>query len=927
MNNPLINKFESLERKLFDMPRWLFWSLLFSLTWFYLIRRVISWDLWWHMAAGRFIVENGYYPPLDTFTYTPTSGTKALSHVWLGDVIFYEVYNWFGFLGLQGLRCLMVLSAVWVILQVSKYRYNVWTLLASAFLIIGTMQKHLIKNAIFSMFFVSMFAWAWIQIKYYNKRYLVWVYAIAILFWNHMHGSAKIGVGFLGLILLGECIDQLISFLRKKKTDLLLLGSLSIVVLSSFLYTDARWGMGLNGMFNHIMKSIAGSSESKANSVSEKSQKDKSTKKEIKNKVVNEQSVRESLKKVFRVIFKGTDAEMVAEYQYPFDITYVLSIKFLFFLVIFYTSYLILKLFFDIESFRFSMELPCLAFLYVSMGYLRTVSFSFLTIIPFMVFGATHTFHYLSKEKRMKAFYGLGGIVLLSSLVYIGSDFIQIVLKLFHDGMKNKETLGDISYLVSPFYFAIPAIAMTFLIKNDELYKLTNKVLRFGLSIWIIICLCCYAVFENKKYVGDSFHEVTGFLDTEQGFGKSNKFFYGMADYVVEKYPNEHIYNTYNMGGFLLWRWYGKRKVFIDGRSAVYDAEFYKDYTRNNAVNYINKYKLKVAIMNLLVDRDRVMFFLKSGWYPVAFDACMVVMHRPQNIQSSYNVIPKFFEGDRPIYGFEKNFEINLKADPKPDGFYPKLISSTVNRIFGNSLELLDRKAVGIFLNQATYHMLLAGRIKDTEAFMNQAEIKRLMNQMPHEIYKALEERNRFTQQLKQHFGAVNHPQIGHLCKQIFNKIQGHPYHIAMGDTYYALKNLPKAEAEFLQAYRIKKDDLATLNKLGDIFYRQNKHQQSIASYNEAIKLKPNDASYYNNISLPMLRMGAKEDALKFSNKSIQLNPKYFQAYYNRGMILLAMNKLKEAHDSFAHALKINPKFTAAKSKLDEVKKMLEKSS
>jgi len=740
--------FEFVDKKLLNLPRWLFWFLLFSVTWFYLVRRVISWDLWWHMAAGRYLCENNLqYPPLDTFTYSPTSGTKALSHVWLGDIVLYQVYNIGGFLGLQLLRCTMVLSAVWAVIKVSKYKYNVWTLLGSILLIVGTMQKHLIKNAIFAMFFLSIITWGWVQIKHYNRRYFIWIFGLVLMVWNHMHGTAKIGIAFLGLIFIGECIDQLIRFIRNKKTDLPLLGCFLLVLVSTYPSIDARWSVDIPHLVKSSLTHILGSdTSSSSSSSSQSSVKQKTSEK----KALTEADVKAKLKKILRFLFTGHDAKMVAEYQWPFEITYVLSIKFLFFLVVFYTSYLILKLTMNASEFKFSMELPCVLMLVVSLGYLRTVSYSFLAIIPFVAYGMSHGLTFINREKRIKAFCWLGGTVVLFCLCWLGSDALQFFIKMLDKGMINTAgiavggdssitaaeksfllKMGNVRALAIPFYFVLPVMTILFLISNDRIYRSAIKVLRTTLGVWVLICVCSYMYYENKLYKEDQFHVVTGFLDTEQGFGKSNKFFNGMADYVIDNYAGEEVYNTYNMGGFLLWRWYGKRRVFIDGRSAVYDNKFYTDYIQNNAATYINKIPLTKGIMNLLVDRDRVLFFLKNGWYPVAFDACMVVLHRPTKLDSSFGVIPKFFEGERPIYGD--------------------------SRILGNSLEHLDRKALGVFLNQATYHMLLSGRVKDTRIFLD--NIQKINNQMPLAVQNVLNERKRFVGQLISHFGEKNHLQ------------------------------------------------------------------------------------------------------------------------------------------------------------------------
>ena len=998
--NPFEKVLNFIDSKLLNLPKWLFWFLLIGITWFYLLRRVISWDLWWHMAAGRFLCENGLsYPSNDTFTYSPVSATEKLAYVWIGDIILYQVYNWFGFIGLQILRVAMVLSAVWAVLKVSKYRYNVWTLLGSIFLIIGTMQKHLIKNAIFAMFFFGLITWGWVQVKHNNKRYFIWLFGLMLILWNNMHGTASLGWAFLLLIFAGECVDQLISFLRHKKVDWALVGAFFLVLAISYPYINGRWHMNLFKTIESVVsnlheeKTAVSSTDTTLSQNQKKESLSLNTKIDLLNdkiKVLNREKrslwndfyhlksqikgtsltpqqegqlkalqsqisaviskinnlknnqqglVKAELKPMLRFLFKGHDAQIVAEYQWPFEISYVLSIKLLFFLVLIYSIYFILKLAFDVKNFKFSMEVPCILMIVISLGYLRTVSYSFLAIIPFLAYGMSHGFTYLDQKRRRNASFILCGIVVFIFLVWFLVPSVDVFFQIWHKVMENTAgitmgpespfmdnistawgneglkiflnpvelinqksvmlVLGSIQYLAWPFYFVLPIIAIIFLIKIDFYFKLFLKILRTILGIWILVCLFSYFIYENKLYRADQFHVVTGFLDTEQGFGKSNKFFKGMADYVIDNYPGEKIYNTYNMGGYLQWEWYGKKQVFIDGRSAVYDGAFYQDYIKNNAASYINKYPLKTAILNFLVDRDRVTYFLKSGWYPVAFDACMVVMERPTRHGSSFGVVPKFFKGERPIQGGV--------------------------RLQGKSLEYLDRKAFGIFLSQATHHMLIEGRVKDLKDLLDYLDDpeRNVIAQLPLAFKTLFSERKKFVGEIVKRFGPTNHPVLGALNKKIFDKVKGVEYHKAMAEAFHVLNKLPEAEMEYMTAYKMKKGDLQILTKLGDVSFKLKKYKNSVHLYHEAIKLNPQEPSYYNNISLPLLKLGKVQDALAMCNQSIALNPKYFHGYYNKGMIFIESRNLPEAKKQFTQLLKINPNFQPAKDRLKEIEAII----
>jgi tetratricopeptide (TPR) repeat protein len=915
------------------MPWWLFWAILFANTWFYLIRRVISWDLWWHMAAGRYLVENFAYPPMDYFTFSPLSGSAFTSKTWFGDIIFYGIYEWFGgFYGLQIFRAACILAPVLFMLKLSKWRYNIWTLLAATMMIIGTMQKHLIKNAIIILPAMGFISWTWIQIKFHKKYYWIYTYPFLFLFWTVFHGSAIYGLVLLGLILAGEIIDSfVIPFLGKiswKKVQwafqdmrIITTMSVSVVVLYlsptlGFLLTaivifaasthepfktffknaeekkshpkmiltllasicicaipvHINWGLPF-----HTVNAIAAKFIPALNSSSSASS---STKTAAAPKQQAQKSLKERLKEKFRTIFTGTDAQLVAEYQWPFEILYVLSVKALFMLAIFYAIHLLLKITLGWQHLSFSLELPSFALLYVAMGYLRTVSYPFVVAMPFMAYGMMHGLGSLEHKRRK-----IPGIILLCLCCFLTlSHFASPLYHEFNALFYN--ALGYAKILAIPYMFLPLILGAFFLIKKQESFDLSLKALSVSLGIYTLGCLAYFSYFQNKTYKEGNFHSVSGFLDTEPGLGKSNKFFDGMANYVQENLPPKNIYNTYNMGGYLQWMWYGERKVFIDGRSAIFDFDFYQAYTQNNAQAYIQKNDFEHALLNMLVDKDRLQLFLRQGWTPIAFDPGMAVLQRPkQNIQDVYGVVPTYQEGECSI------------AD----------------------MENLDRQALGGFINMTIHHMMLFGRIADGVKFMKLAEpvIQQLIQP---ELIQQLMGRKNHVERIASAFGEVNHPLLGKLCEKLFNNVQGYDLHMAMGNTYRALQQWQKAEIEYSQAYNIKKDNKDHLLFFGEVLFMQKKHQRALMAYQEAINIDNKDPRLHNAAALALLATDQLDKALMAGQNAIRLNPNFFEAYYNLALVHEKRKEIPRALNAAKQALQINSNFTQAQ----EVIKRLE---
>jgi hypothetical protein len=68
-------------------------------------RNAVDPDLWWHLRTGQWIVETGHVPHSDPFSFT-RAGQPWVSHEWLSEVVFYELWK------RGGAAALIVFSAI-----------------------------------------------------------------------------------------------------------------------------------------------------------------------------------------------------------------------------------------------------------------------------------------------------------------------------------------------------------------------------------------------------------------------------------------------------------------------------------------------------------------------------------------------------------------------------------------------------------------------------------------------------------------------------------------------------------------------------------------------------------------------------------------------------------------------------------------------
>jgi len=588
------------------------------------------------------------------------------------------------------------------------------------------------------------------------------------------------------------------------------------------------------------------------------------------------------LKNFFRIVFGGTDAQLVAEYQWPFEILYVLSVKALFLFVVIYICYLLFRFSIGLHDLKLSFELPSIALIYLSLGYLRTMSYPFVTAMLFMAFSVYNGYAWMQMGHRTRKGWILLGLNFLLVILWATAPLFSEFVNLFFNALKDGNMAKDARFIAIPLLFLPLCFGLLMIQKKSENLTLGLNILLPAVGVYILACLLYFAYYENKTYLDGDFHTVTGFLDTEPGWGKSNKFFEGMANLVETELPPKNIYNSYNMGGYLLWKWYGKRKVFIDGRSIIYEGKFYQAYTTNNAQEYIQKEDLEHAILNMVVDKDRILIFSRQGWYPIHFDGGMTILKKPKTYEEPFGVLPKYHDGERPI----------------------------------KDVENLDRLALAEFINTTVHHMMLYGRIKDAHEFMSNS--KDIIEQIP-EAKQKLYERHNHIKLIGENFGFHNHQAMAALTQKIFNKVQGFDYNYAMGEAHLALQQYQKAEGQFGQAFNLKKTDINVLKRMGEVLYLQKKYQNAASFFAEALKQNEKDPVVNNLLMLTLIEMKQYDQAIAYGQRAIQNNPNFAEAYFNMGRVLLLKNDANQALTFFNKSLQLKPNFPEAKAVIDQI--------
>lgn len=84
-------------------------------------------------------------------------------------------------------------------------------------------------------------------------------------------------------------------------------------------------------------------------------------------------------------------------------------------------------------------------------------------------------------------------------------------------------------------------------------------------------------------------------LDIDQGVPR------GAADYIIDNRVPGPVWNWYELGGYLLWRFYPERRVFFDGRADVYSDGLFDSFITFTALGLqaqLREYRINALVIN-----------------------------------------------------------------------------------------------------------------------------------------------------------------------------------------------------------------------------------------------------------------------------------------------------------------------------------------
>jgi tetratricopeptide (TPR) repeat protein/S1-C subfamily serine protease len=133
------------------------------------------------------------------------------------------------------------------------------------------------------------------------------------------------------------------------------------------------------------------------------------------------------------------------------------------------------------------------------------------------------------------------------------------------------------------------------------------------------------------------------------------------------------------------------------------------------------------------------------------------------------------------------------------------------------------------------------------------------------------------------------------------------------GRTYSKLKEYPKAIADYTKAIAINPEYAKAYNNRGNTYYVLKEYLKAIADYDKAIAINPELILVFSyNRGPTYYDLKEYYKAIADYTKAIAINPQDVKAYYNRGNTYAALENYPKAIADYDKAIAINPEFALA---------------
>ncbi|MCP4650846.1 MAG: tetratricopeptide repeat protein [PVC group bacterium] len=365
------------------------------------------------------------------------------------------------------------------------------------------------------------------------------------------------------------------------------------------------------------------------------------------------------------------------------------------------------------------------------------------------------------------------------------------------------------------------------------------------------------------------------------GFGIMDlKYPKDAVDFIQKTDIKGNIFNTFESGGYFIWRNFPRKHVFIDGRTEVYGPEFYKNYIQlfshpERFKQISEKYNINYVLLTRIYTATTpflTYLYKHPEWTLVHFDEISTVFVK--NSQQNAKIIEKSKDlasgnelSQDPIKGIFP-FTLFKKAEFfRATGQHDQAIAEFKKALKAASDTALIHNNIGLTYYDQGKH------------------IKAI-----YEFQKSLEKNPRYAE-------AYNN----------------------LGSVYAHQEKRKEAILEFKKALSIDPSYLMARKNLAMAYSKTNQQQQAIREYKKVLKIAPDNLEVHQNLGLMLYNQGEIIESMKIFKQLLKLDGNSALAHNNLGVIHNALGNTDMAIKEWNLTLKLDPQHKQARYNLEKI--------
>src|SRR5208283_1336784 len=143
------------------------------------LHTVADYDMGWHLATGRYVVQHHEIPRVDVLSFT--SAGKPWAYPPFAGVLLYLTYSAFGYAGLSWFCALACLAVVAILVRRGDFASALLAMLAVSSIAARTAPRADMFSTVFFAIFLGEL-WAYQR----GKRARLWLLPVLMLFWVNL---------------------------------------------------------------------------------------------------------------------------------------------------------------------------------------------------------------------------------------------------------------------------------------------------------------------------------------------------------------------------------------------------------------------------------------------------------------------------------------------------------------------------------------------------------------------------------------------------------------------------------------------------------------------------------------------------------------------------------------------------------------------